>query len=216
VRTTIVGIENDEEKADATPVSVFSTGIVDFATGDSTVMMASEGGGPPGSIETRTVSGVSYLRVNGEGMWMPSPTAEIAPDVPPLYSVLTGAGGLGSGSTPVPTQWLGVLAQVSDVEPVGDETIDGVETIRYHATFDLLAALADAMGEDAPDAPSGDTEVDVWIDGDGRVRRLVVEVPARHGPVVMRTDITDFGIPVDVAAPPPSQVLHVAPLPEGI
>jgi hypothetical protein len=49
------------------------------------------------------------------------------------------------------------------------------------------------------------------------VRRLVVAIPGRHGPVLIRTDLSDFGLPVHVTAPSPSEVLHLAPvpLPEG-
>ncbi len=64
-----------------------------------------------------------------------------------------------------------------------------------------------------PDA--GPSDVDIWIDGSGRVRRLVVAIPGRHGPVLIRTDLSDFGLPVHVTAPSPSEVLHIVPLPEG-
>ena len=35
---------------------------------------------------------------------------------------------------------------------------------------------------------------------------FVAEIPARHGPVTIRTELSDFGIPLHVEAPPADQV----------
>jgi hypothetical protein len=218
VRTTTIGIENDAEKADEKPVSLYSTGLVDFANGESSIVMASEGDGPPGTIETRNVGGMSYLRINRGGAWLPSDNAADARDFPPAFGVLTGAGALGFGSTPDPSQWLAMLDDLADVHEEGHERLGGIETTKYSATFDLVDVLAKSMKARGPKVPDiGPSDLDVWVDGSGRVRRLVVAIPAKHGPVVIRTDLSDFGVPVHVTAPSPSQVLHIAPtpLPEG-
>ena len=216
VRTTTIGIENDAEKQDEQPVSLYSTGLVDFANGDSSIVMASDGGGPPGTIETRNVGGRSYLRINRGGAWLPSDSAPLADDFPPALAMLTGANALGFGSTPDPSEWLGILDDLADVQEKGHESIDGVETTKYGATFDLFDAIAKQMQRGGPKPPdAGPSDVDIWIDGAGRVRRLVVAIPGKHGPVLIRTDLSDFGVPVHVTAPSPSEVLHIVPLPEG-
>jgi hypothetical protein len=218
VRTTTIGIENDAEKKSEHPVSLYSTGLVDFADGDASIVMASDGDGPSGTIETRRVGGTSYLRINRGGAWLPSDSAADAKDFPPAFGLLTGAGGLGFGSAPDPSQWLGILDDLADVHEEGHEPVDGVATTKYGATFDLIEVLAKSMQEHGPKVPDqGPSDLDVWVDGAGRVRRLVVAIPGKHGPVIIRTDLTDFGVPVHVTAPSPSEVLHISPvpLPEG-
>ncbi len=145
VRTTTIGIENDAEKQDEQPVSLYSTGLVDFANGDSSIVMASDGGGPPGTIETRNVGGRSYMRINRGGAWLPSDSAPLADDFPPALAMLTGAGALGFGSTPDPSEWLGILDDLADVHAQGHESIEGVETTKYGAPFDLFDAIPQAM-----------------------------------------------------------------------
>jgi hypothetical protein len=217
VRTTTIGIENDAKRPGEKPVSLYSTGLVDFVGGDASIVMASDGDGPPATIETRRVGGMSYLRINREGSWMPSDGARLARGFPPAFGLLTGANGLGFGSAPDPSQWLGILDDLAGVHEEGHERIDGVATTRYGGKFDLRDELAkSAAGRKLRVPDDGPSDLDVWIDGAGRVRRLVVAIPSRHGPVLIRTDLTDFGVPVHVTAPSPSEVLHITPLPEGV
>jgi hypothetical protein len=194
VRTTTIGGPG------AAPVSLYSTGLVDFATGDASALMATDGDGPAAAMEARTVRGRTFLRIRG-GSWLPAASAPRAKDYPPALAALTGTGALGRG-VPDSTQWLRVLGDLGDVHVEGHPRIDGVATTRYGARFDRRHARGD---------------LDVWIDGAGRVRRLVVAIPGARGPVLIRTDLTDFGVPVHVTAPSPSEVLHLAPvrLPEG-
>jgi hypothetical protein len=78
-----------------------------------------------------------------------------------------------------PTQLLDMLGKSSSgVEKVGMETVAGVETTHYHATIDLAKAVKESG------ATQGEAEqlrktigaqelpIDVWIDGDGYVRRV--------------------------------------------
>lgn len=204
VRTTTIGA------ADATPVSLYSTGLVDFATGDASAVMATDGDGPSSAMEARTVRGQTYLRIQG-GSWLPAASAPNAVDYPPALAALSGSGALGGG-VPDSTRWLAALGDLGDVHVEGHPRIDGVATTKYGGTFELRPARAK---DGARREPKGPGDLDVWIDGAGRVRRLVVAIPSRHGPVLVRTDLTDFGVPVHVTAPSPSEVLHITPLPEG-
>jgi hypothetical protein len=78
-----------------------------------------------------------------------------------------------------PTQLLDMLSKASSgVEKVGTETVAGVETTHYHATVDL-AKLAQENGAAQAQAEqlrktigAQELPVDVWIDGDGYVRRI--------------------------------------------
>ncbi len=120
-----------------------------------------------------------------------------------------------------PTQFLEYLrASSGGVSTVGRETVDGVPTTHYHATLqlsDILARLpssaqaaAKAALEKLDDA--GAIPVDVWVDAQGRVRRmqlsLGVSVPggATGATSVSGTttmDFTSYG-PIPAIVPPPS------------
>jgi hypothetical protein len=102
---------------------------------------------------------------------------------------------------------LGALDQVTDVVPAGEETLDGTVTQRYDATIDLddiTARLPVGMADGLRERLGGDVPVQVWIDGDDLVRRVVVE--AGGGADRLQVDVTDPGIAVDVQAPPADQV----------
>lgn len=115
-----------------------------------------------------------------------------------------------------------------DVSRVGPEPVRGVRSMHYAATIDLghdqsraaatvrehLAPLGAAVGD-------GRLALDVWLDGAGRVRRIVVSVPLRSAAIAgagdiagpgpqasmrIQTDFFGFGATVDVAAPPHAQV----------
>jgi len=210
VRTTTIGVDDRDRTGQG--FTLYSTGLVDFANGDSSIVMASDGGGPAGTIETRNVGGRSYMRINRGGAWLPSDRAQLADDFPPALALLTGAGALGFGSTPDPSEWLGILDDLADVQQKGHESIDGVETTKYGATFELFDALREQMPRGGPKVPDdGPSDIDIWIDGAGRVRRLVVAIPGTHGPVLIRTDLSDFGLPVHVTAPSPSWANEPSP-----
>jgi hypothetical protein len=212
VRTTTIGIEDGDKQPGERPVSLYSTGLVDFARGDSSSVMATGGSGPRSTFETRTVRGRAYLRIDG-GAWLPSASAPRARAYPRALALLTGA-----GAAPDPSQWLRILDDLADVHEEGHAPIDGVATTRYGGKFDLHDELEkSAAGRRLRVPDRGASDLDVWIDAAGRVRRLVVAIPSRHGPVLIRTDLSDFGVPVHVNAPSPSEVLHIAPrpLPEG-
>jgi hypothetical protein len=125
-----------------------------------------------------------------------------------------------------PTQVLSYLkSATSKVERVGSEQVRGTPTTRYAATFDAakltaqapeeFQSFADEMGLSFP------KPVDVWIDEQGRLRKIhyamTMKVPKEMGAPAstMTNELTmelyDFGVPVDVRPPPADQV-EVMPL----
>ncbi len=124
-----------------------------------------------------------------------------------------------------PTKFLEYLrASSGGVTAVGSATVDGVPTTHYHATLqlsDILARLPSSAQAAAKSAleelgDAGAIPVDVWVDAQGRVRRIQlsigVSVPAGasgsatgaisvSGTTTM--DFTSYG-PVPPVAPPPS------------
>ena len=121
-----------------------------------------------------------------------------------------------------PSSGLDYLEGVADtVREAGREQVGGVPTTRYDLTVDLDSLVARASAgiaaidpvlaaryqqlAAAVDAGSGDGAA--WVDGDGRVRRL--RYTFEFGDVTSTTtfELSDFGVPVDVAAPPDDEVV---------
>lgn len=130
-----------------------------------------------------------------------------------------------SGTSTSPTAMLETLRGVSDdVEEVGTEEVRGVETTHYRATIDLDVVLqqvpdaqraeVEAALEQLSAAGSGTMPVEVWVDGDGLARRMVValeQIPGMgaSGSMRMTMEMFDYGEPVDVQIPDPSEVTPI-------
>jgi hypothetical protein len=128
-----------------------------------------------------------------------------------------GSGGLGGGMSANPRGQLDQLeSETNDVKTVGREPVDGVDTTHYTATIDMQKAL-DEVGDQSGEAADllqqsldqlGATEtVDVWIDGDGLLRRMVATLGmGAAGNFTMTVDFSDYGIRPLIDVPPQSAV----------
>jgi len=210
-------------------------GVVDFGTGDSQMTMSFGGllaSALSDGFETRTVDGVVYVR-------MPSGLPQILnPGGKPWIAIDTSKIGGAGGGSPLdlsgqadPTKALAYLEKVSsDVREVGPETIRGTDTTHYRATIDLAKSV-DVNGKNVPPGLRdsikgfagllGTIPADVWIDGDGRMRRETIQIDfgkifrgvlgdtgsqADNSAITETLDLYDFGTPVNVEAPPADQV----------
>jgi hypothetical protein len=137
-----------------------------------------------------------------------------------------GSGGLGAGMSANPAQQLDALEDASDqVTEVGHERIDRVDTTHYTAVIDV-GKLADALKSrtsgDFGDLIDKSLEqlssqtVDVWIDGQGLVRREASSASmGTLGSIAMTMDFSDYGIHPNIAVPPSSEVYDVTPMLQG-
>lgn len=134
-----------------------------------------------------------------------------------------------SRTTPTdPSSELAYLRGIADtVTDLGPDTVAGTPTTHYRGTVDLDRAgqLAGAPVQPAITAleqqlGSTTLPVDVWLDAQGRVRKLVldeqVSQPAAtpgSQPTSVRLSVTvtlsDFGVAADITAPPADQVTDV-------
>ena len=135
---------------------------------------------------------------------------------------------LESFSSSDPRELLDVLRSLSgDLETVGTEELRGVETTHYRAVVDPveLAKGAATAGQatdglfDQLTAQSGIGAVplDVWIDANGLVRKLSMEVSAtdqasQAGAATISFELWDYGETVDIELPPASQVADASAL----
>jgi hypothetical protein len=133
-----------------------------------------------------------------------------------------------------PTQFLEYLrASSGGVSTVGSETVDGVPTTHYRATLQLSSILgrvpsseqaaAKAVLEKFGDA--GGIPVDVWVDAQGRVRRMQLSIAAGApagtaggvagtpvGDGTITIDFTSYGSVPPIVPPPSSQVFDASSL----
>jgi hypothetical protein len=149
---------------------------------------------------------------------------------------VSGLGNLAQAQQSDPTTGLNYLRGVSGpITIVGREVVRGVPTTHYRATADLNKAVANAPADQRATVQQigqalGVTTVPVeaWIDEQGRVRRLhqtidyskakVPNVPAGSLPqsIDITVELFDFGVPVSVTVPPPSQVQDLGQLLQGL
>ena len=108
-----------------------------------------------------------------------------------------------------PQEGLKVLEKVEDAKEVGKENIGGVPTTHYRGT---LPASGEVFGVEAHySAPT----VEVWIDGQDRVRRMHLVISGSLGEskesstTVMTIDFVSFGEVPKIEAPDPSEVFNV-------
>ena len=127
-----------------------------------------------------------------------------------------------------PKQGLEYLQGLSgDVQDLGQDTVHGEPATHYRASIDyskVLDKLPDAS-QQTRDALTklGTVPADVWIDGQDRVVKLHLTMDGSAlgssssrgegvGTVDLTMQLSDFGVPVDVQAPPPDQTVDFSQL----
>jgi hypothetical protein len=137
-------------------------------------------------------------------------------------------GQFGSFADTDPRDVFGYLKAVSGtIVAVGSDEVRGVETSHYRATIDTkkLIALVPAAqrkglaGFDQLVGGSGvaSIPIDVWIDSDNRVRKLVLNVTAtpsstESAGASVEIEMYDYGKPLELELPPPEQVVDATSL----
>jgi hypothetical protein len=133
-----------------------------------------------------------------------------------------------------PSQMLLYLRGASqEIEEMGEEEIRGEETTHYRARVDLEKAVEQSIGrvpEEMRESVRKTVDrlveqigartipVEVWIDGDGRARRMSMEfdmkIPAQSAKLhmSMTMDLFDFGVDVSAEPPPEGETVDLLEL----
>jgi len=150
--------------------------------------------------------------------WISMDLANLPPAAADLRSLATGQ----NDASQVINYLRGATGEFSHVRA---EEVGGVSTTRYEGTIDLdlAAERAPAAVKQAVEASrsevesgTGSTELptEVWVDDAGLVRRVryTYRLPSgtSEAEAVFTTDLSDFGIEVDLDLPPPDQVTDIA------
>jgi len=203
--------------------TITTTGEFDYAHPRGVLRM---GGLAPGGEEVRYLPPRLYVKFAGApGAPFPKGKAWVEISLPSQAA---------DGSLPFlplgnvnanPMDLLSALTAVaSKVTDLGPATIRGVAVTHYRVSVDLAKAEAhqrpQARAEFHSFASSLDSAtlpVDVWVDGQARVSRIALSLPMPRGsgmPAGFRVseavDYYDFGVPVQVSAPPASEVMSAS------
>jgi hypothetical protein len=118
-----------------------------------------------------------------------------------------------------PSQALKMLMASSHARPMGKERIRGVATTRYAFQIDFDQLLHDnkALAQFKAVAGTSSFPAQAWIDAQGRVRRLNVQMSmgAQLGTPMTMTiaeDLYDFGVRTDIEPPSGSMVTDISDL----
>lgn len=193
-----------ESTVGGTPLQIEGEGLVDLGGQQSQLTLTL----PFGEVEQRTVDGTAYVSVpQEEGVFFSIDAAQLR------------GSALGGSSDPVSP--LTALSAAADVQEAGQEEVRGESTTRYDGVVDVAEALEQApqdsrAGLQATLGATGLEEVpfSAWLDEDGRLRRFQQELtlPASEqtgGQEVTSTttlELYDYGVEVDVQAPPAESV----------
>lgn len=178
-------------------------------------------GAERGETELRLVDGVLYGSATGDMVeemggrhWISyGPAAHFTTH----GGLRMDVGALRDSVTRNPAREAAFLAVAPDAKRVGDEKVDGTGTTHYTGTaaVDELRASLDEVEDKAAregrrrsldqyeKAGVDELTLDVWIDGDDRVRRLRTQGFGRHGELDLTVTFLDYGKPVTVRAPRP-------------
>jgi hypothetical protein len=122
-----------------------------------------------------------------------------------------------------PAQQLAQLRGAGDVKKVGTETIRGTKTTHYKATIDLRKAADRAPADQRAAAKrsveqiikltgSSTVPTEVWLDKQGRARRMSFTMKAQGQSLRETMDLYDFGTREAIKAPPASDTQDITEL----
>lgn len=168
-----------------------SEGVVDYTTTPPSSQMTVNLGGQ--SVEMVMIDGAIYMNM-GEmtgGMWtqMDEATAEAS----------------GANADPL-AQMRMFQDAITGAELVGQEDVNGAQADHWKLTVDSAAIAGDAAGAAAlPDTIA----YDVWLDGEGRFVKSLVEMDVAGQATSTETTMSGFGEPVTITAPPADQITEM-------
>ncbi|MFF9799504.1 DUF1396 domain-containing protein [Streptomyces rochei] len=120
------------------------------------------------------------------------------------------------------------LTGAEDVEKVGTETVEGVETTHYKGTVSLAALEKSLADEDKATRDKRQKSIeqyeqmgvdkltmDMWVDGDDRTKQFRMRGDAKKGPLDMTITFLGVNEPVKVTAPPAKDTMDLAEMMES-
>lgn len=190
--------------------------LLDFAGAKSSMTMETgQAGG-----ETRTIENVEYQKVpEGQREQVPDQKPWVKIDTQQLVKAQYGdrASEMQGNPPNVPGYVLTYLRGVTGAEEQGNEQVRGTQTTHYQTTVNLQQAgkgqgplVEQQMQQVRQQLGQPTLPMQVWLDGQGRVRKLEAKLPAGGGGpgqsaapnrMLMSQEFYDYGKTVDISAP---------------
>ena len=184
------------------PAAVRVVGDMSYGDAGTAARVRTTVPGVQGLAEVRLTGDQAFMSV--PGVTPPGKFFELPPDSPLLQGITQGAGSLSLDES-----FQAFDAALEKVKSLGIDEIGGEPTKHYRLWVDSKKALkasgmaATPEGEAALGAIPPTLVYDLWLDGDDHMRRLTFEV----GPMRVVMDLTHWGVPVTVEAPPASDLV---------
>jgi hypothetical protein len=218
---TISGITSDSG-ADVSAEGAFD---LEDGRGVITTDLPTVAGVPLGKIEAVVDGGALYLKVPGiladqvGKEWVKLDVGEVSEKLADID--ISGLARAGTGN---PTYALENLRGATNVTVVGEERVRGEKTTHYKATIDTDKAIAAAPSDerDALEKANdflGNQQIpaDIWLDAEGRLRKLVYSVDSPVGAggndgakPTFTYELYEFGAPVDAEVPSEDETVNLA------
>ena len=150
-------------------------------------------------LEMRMVDGLLYVSgppATPAGKWVEIDPTDTSNPMAQQFAGLTKSGDLN-------TTFDAFKAGLRDVEYVGAEEIDGESVDHYVFKVDAAKA-AEAQGQPMPPGAPQEISYDVWLTEEDLMRRVTFAL----GPVKAVIDATEWGEPVEVEKPAPSDIVR--------
>lgn len=163
--------------------------------------------------EVRYFQGTVYTQwqVKGKRYWVKEVEEPDVRVADPMEALVPFPGG---STTPTDVLEL-VLRSSADVRVLGGEEVRGARTTHYRGEVDPEKLLAELPAERRPGPASSEdwrnlaaVPVEVWVDEDGRVRRIDIEQDmGTEDALGSRFELYDFGVELDVRPPPADELI---------
>jgi hypothetical protein len=184
-------------------------GAVDFANQSARINMSIGVLSEKINLTVVAVGGNAYENMSG----VPGVSAVLEPGKSWLELPVGTSFGSSAALDPMsnPADFLVALTRKGiKVTPVGSSRVDGVESTEYDVKYpENLAGLGSGLGS----LPSSVQQLlhgltmHVWVDSSGLLRRMSMSMPVPElGTMMYTMDMSDYGAPVNVSAPPSSEV----------
>lgn len=166
-------------------------------------------------VGTFTLPGVGEMEVRqvGDAVYMKIPGKK-APGGQTWFG-LTAPGAAASVGAQDPLAMLTALGGSEEVEEVGTEEVNGVQTTHYEVDLDLAAVSELSAKNGGGTLPLGATDsldeatAEVWIDDQDLPRRMLMVLAGSGLSFRFSSDFLDYGKPVEVTAPPAADVMQI-------
>jgi hypothetical protein len=219
-------------------ISMTGEGLFDYANRrgrmvfDLTQVLRPSGEVPEdvGEVEMIFAESVLYMKMPFLTQLLPEPKPWIKVDLDAARRGGAAVGQLEQLGQSDPMHVLELLGGTTrDVDDLGTESVRGAQTTHYRTVLDLVRAARDASGGARPSVyglmqRTGAREMpaDVWIDRDGRMRKMTYRVELTPPPgaatapdpdtMSVAMELYEFGVDVRVSPPPDGEVVDLVEL----